>query len=157
MRLAICAVGHLKNTPFEEAFLFYQRRLLWSLSVVEINPKFSASIEPAMRQRRETELLLQAAPAEFATVVLDPAAKDMSSEALAELLARLQSQAISPVFLVGGAEGFSSAVFEKKTQQPLTRIAFGKATWPHLLVRVMLVEQLYRAQQILKNHPYHKG
>ncbi len=157
MRLAICAVGCLKKTPFEEAFRFYQRRLTWSLSVVEINPKFSASIEPSVRQQRETELLLQGVPGGFSRVLLDPSAKDTSSEALSDLLATCQRQSVSPAFLIGGAEGFSSSILDKTPHQTLARIAFGKATWPHLLVRVMLIEQLYRAQQILKNHPYHRG
>ncbi|MGL5784584.1 MAG: 23S rRNA (pseudouridine(1915)-N(3))-methyltransferase RlmH [Alphaproteobacteria bacterium] len=157
MRLAICAVGCLKKTPFEEAFWFYQRRLTWSLSVLEVNPKFPASMEPSVRQQRETELLLQGVPGGFLRVILDPFAKDTSSEALSELLATCQRQAISPAFLIGGAEGFSASVLDKTPHQTFARIAFGKATWPHLLVRVMLIEQLYRAQQILKNHPYHRG
>ena len=87
-------------------------------------------------------------------IVLDKSGIDMSSEQLAELIKKWRNKAIPACyFAVGGVNGHS----EKLISSAHCCIRFGKATWPHLLFRAMLAEQLYRAEMILKNHPYHNG
>ncbi len=86
-------------------------------------------------------------------VLLDSRGKQLSSEELAEFLAREQINAISLVFAVGGSDGFS----EEARRRAGFTLSLGKMTLPHELARVVLLEQLYRAFTILKNHPYHLG
>jgi 23S rRNA (pseudouridine1915-N3)-methyltransferase len=86
-------------------------------------------------------------------ILLDSRGKQLSSEELAEFLQREQVNAIPLVFAIGGSDGFS----EKARSQAGFTLSLGKMTLPHELARVVLVEQLYRAFTILKNHPYHLG
>jgi 23S rRNA (pseudouridine1915-N3)-methyltransferase len=86
-------------------------------------------------------------------VLLDSRGKQLSSEELAEFIEREQMNAIPLVFAVGGSDGFSE---ETQSHAGFT-LSLGKMTLPHELARVVLVEQLYRAFTILKNHPYHLG
>ncbi len=86
-------------------------------------------------------------------VLLDSRGKQLSSEELAEFLEREQVHAIPLLFAIGGSDGFSD---EARRRAEFT-LSLGKMTLPHELARVVLVEQLYRAFSILKNHPYHLG
>jgi 23S rRNA (pseudouridine1915-N3)-methyltransferase len=86
-------------------------------------------------------------------VLLDSRGKELSSEELAEFLKREQLNAVPLVFAVGGSDGFS----EEARRRAGFTLSLGKMTLPHELARVVLVEQLYRAFTILKNHPYHLG
>lgn len=86
-------------------------------------------------------------------VLLDSRGKELSSEELAEFLERERVNAIPLLFAIGGADGFS----EKMKARSGFVLSLGKMTLPHELARVVLVEQLYRAFTILKNHPYHLG
>jgi 23S rRNA (pseudouridine1915-N3)-methyltransferase len=84
---------------------------------------------------------------------LDGRGKTFSSEALAKQISAWQQRGDgSVVFLVGGADGLAESVRERAD----LLLSLGTMTWPHMLVRVMLIEQLYRAQQILAGHPYHR-
>jgi 23S rRNA (pseudouridine1915-N3)-methyltransferase len=88
------------------------------------------------------------------TVVLDETGKDLSSEALAVLLGRWRDDGVREVrFLIGAADGHDATT---RAGADLL-LGFGKATWPHMLVRAMLAEQLYRATTILAGHPYHRS
>jgi 23S rRNA (pseudouridine1915-N3)-methyltransferase len=89
----------------------------------------------------------------YRLVLLDSRGKQLSSEELAELLDREQTNAIPLLFAIGGSDGFSD---EARRQAAFT-VSLGKMTLPHELARVVLVEQLYRAFTILKSHPYHLG
>jgi 23S rRNA (pseudouridine1915-N3)-methyltransferase len=82
---------------------------------------------------------------------LDERGKNFSSPELAETIDNRQGQG-DIIFLIGPAEGFIPIIRERAD----LCISFGKATWPHMLLRVMLVEQIYRSLQILSGHPYHK-
>ncbi len=104
--------------------------------------------------RREGELLLDSVPPGAATVALDRRGKMLDSQAFADRLARWRDTSISDIaFLVGGAEGHGEALL---SQADLV-VSFGAMTWPHLLARAMLAEQIYRAQQLLAGHPYHRA
>lgn len=102
---------------------------------------------------REAELILAAVPHGARLVALDEHGEAWSSRELAERLARWRDRgAADLVFAIGGAEGLGRAVLDRAD----TVLSLGAMTWPHFLVRGMLLEQLYRAQQILAGHPYHR-
>lgn len=98
--------------------------------------------------------LLGALAAETAVIALDPRGSELSSEQLAADIAALRDRGVRAMsFLIGGADGLSPAARGRADRL----IAFGRATFPHQLVRVMMAEQLYRATTILAGHPYHKA
>jgi 23S rRNA (pseudouridine1915-N3)-methyltransferase len=103
---------------------------------------------------REGELILGALPAGVPFVALDERGVQWSSRALADRIAIWRDRG-SPelAFAIGGADGLHSMVLDRAD----VTLSLGSMTWPHLLVRGMLLEQLYRAQQILAGHPYHRG
>ena len=101
----------------------------------------------------EIKALEAAIPPGAYRIALDPTGKALTSEAFAQRLAKLRDQGgRAAAFLIGGADGLGSL---RDTAEE--RISLGSQTWPHLLVRVMLAEQLYRAASILTGHPYHRG
>jgi len=152
MRLHIIAVGRLKSGPHEALARHYAERLTWPLAIREVEEK--RPLPPPELREREAALLLQALPKGARLVALDGRGKTLSSEGLAERLARWQSEGAGDVaFIIGGAEGLTETVL----RQAQLVLSLGAMTWPHLLVRGMLLEQLYRAQQILAGHPYHRA
>jgi len=101
----------------------------------------------------EGELLFQAIETDSVVIGLDERGTSLSSTEFAQILEGYRNEGIkSLTFVIGGADGLSDAV--RARSQRL--ISFGRMTWPHLLVRGMVVEQIYRAQQILIGHPYHR-
>jgi 23S rRNA (pseudouridine1915-N3)-methyltransferase len=108
---------------------------------------------PAVLKAREAELIFGALPAGAPLVALDERGTAWSSRALADRIAAWRDQGVPELaFAIGGADGLGSAVLERAHGI----LSLGPMTWPHLLVRGMLLEQLYRAQQILAGHPYHR-
>ena len=152
MRLHIIAVGRAKSGPHEALARFYAERLTFPLSLREVEEK--RPLSPAELREREAALLLAAVPAGAALVALDERGTALASAAFAERIARWRERGTADLaFLIGGAEGLAEGV---RRQAELV-LSLGPMTWPHLLVRGMLLEQLYRAQQILAGHPYHRG
>jgi 23S rRNA (pseudouridine1915-N3)-methyltransferase len=102
---------------------------------------------------REAELILAALPAGARLVALDERGQAWSSRELAVRLGVWRDQGVAAIgFAIGGADGLDRAVIERADAV----LSLGAMTWPHLLVRSLLLEQLYRAQQILAGHPYHR-
>lgn len=102
---------------------------------------------------REGELLRAACPSGATLVALDRRGRTLDSASFAARLGRWRDDGVADlVFLIGGADGHTEALLKDCT---LT-LSFGAMTWPHLLARAMLAEQIYRAQQILAGHPYHR-
>ena len=148
--MRLIAVGRLRAGPEAELFDRYNARLRPSLAVSEIAEARGA---PAEIKRREAQALLaQLAPASRA-VALDQGGAAMGSEALARLTESWLAAGRPLAFMIGGAEGLDAAVLARADHV----WSFGPATWPHFLVRVLLAEQLYRAQSILAGHPYHRA
>ncbi|MGA7261720.1 MAG: 23S rRNA (pseudouridine(1915)-N(3))-methyltransferase RlmH [Stellaceae bacterium] len=146
------AVGRLRSGPLKELQAFYAARILPPPAIVEVDEK--RSLPPVQLKIREGELILGALPANIPFVALDQRGVQWSSRALAERIAIWRDRG-SPelAFAIGGAEGLHSMVLDRAD----VTLSLGSMTWPHLLVRGMLLEQLYRAQQILAGHPYHRG
>lgn len=152
LKLAILAVGRFgAKDPERLLFETYSARLKPAIDLIEVEEKRLAG---AARQKREGELLLAALPAGAALVAMDGRGEVLSSEALAGKLDRFRAQGVGKVaFLIGGADGHDENIRRKAA----FCYSFGPATWPHLMVRAMLAEQLYRASTILEGHPYHRA
>jgi len=155
MRLLIAAVGRARSGPEQALFETYRQRLAWPLAVKEVEER--RKLPSAQMMVREGELLLGALPKRSAgllVIALDPRGNALSSEDLAKRLSDWRDRGIDELaFLIGGADGHAAAVRERAD----FLLSLGPMTWPHLLVRTMLAEQIYRAQQILAGHPYHRG
>ena len=121
-------------------------------AIVELEAR--QKLPPAVRKAHEAELILAALPARCRLVALDGRGEMWSSREFAERLAVWRDAGVPELaFVIGGAEGLDAAVFDRAA----TTLSVGPMTWPHFLVRGMLLEQLYRAQQILAGHPYHRA
>lgn len=152
MRLWIAAVGRLRAGPVKDVVEEYARRSPWPLTVreVEVRKRLSG---PELK-RAEAALLLEAVPRDARLVALDERGRDLSSEAFAAKLGQWRDEGVGDLaFLIGGADGHDETIRERAA---LT-VAFGRMTWPHMLARAMLAEQIYRAQTILEGHPYHRS
>ncbi len=152
VRVAILAVGRARAGPERDLYDGYIERIRWTVDLREVEEK--RPLPPAEMKTREAELLLAAIPGDAVVVALDGAGKDMTSETLAEKLSQWRDDGRARVaFVIGGAEGLAPEVRDRADLV----LALGRQTWPHMLVRAMLAEQIYRAQQILAGHPYHRG
>ena len=156
MKVLIVAVGAVKGA-LAPVVADYERRAShhWKLSVEEVPAGTKSGSKDAQAvMSAEAERLLARVPAEVDVVALTRDGKSMDSR---ELAGYLDEHAVrsSPgvAFVIGGPDGLDD---DLRRRADLI-LAFGDATWPHLLVRVMLAEQLYRAASILAGHPYHRG
>ncbi|MDH3242967.1 MAG: 23S rRNA (pseudouridine(1915)-N(3))-methyltransferase RlmH [Alphaproteobacteria bacterium] len=152
MRITLAAVGRAKAGPAHELYEFYAGRLAWPLTLKEVEER--RALPPKALKAREAELLLAALPRGARLVALDETGRNLTSSQFAGLIGRWRDEGVQDVAIaVGGAEGLAETVRE---QADLV-LALGAMTWPHLLVRGMIAEQLYRAQTILAGHPYHRA
>lgn len=152
MRISIIAIGRMQRGPEHTLMGDYLKRLPWKHSITEIEIKKQAA-NADERKAREAERLLAAVPDGAALVVLDEGGKALTSRAFAAKLSDWQSTGYSDIaFIIGGADGLHASVRDKAH----LKLAFGALTWPHMLVRVLLSEQIYRAWSINAGHPYHR-
>jgi 23S rRNA (pseudouridine1915-N3)-methyltransferase len=160
MRLVVIAIGRLKQGPerqlaerYRERFDDIGRKLGFrGLEIHEIAE--SRARDAATRIAEEAAAISAAIPEKSVVVALDERGDNIDSAALAGHLGRWRDQSVANnVLLIGGADGLSPELRRKAKLS----IAFGAATWPHQMVRVMLLEQLYRAATILAGHPYHRA
>lgn len=148
--MRLIAIGKHRPGPESELFARYAARLRPALTLVELPDGRGAPLEI---KRREGEALLAALPAGALAIALDLGAPCPGSDGLARLLERWLGLSRPLCFLIGGAEGLDAPVLARADHA----LSLGPMTWPHLLVRPMLAEQLYRAQSILAGHPYHRA
>jgi 23S rRNA (pseudouridine1915-N3)-methyltransferase len=160
MRLLVAAVGRLKAGPEQELVERYRKRAEQvgrriGLRSVEIIPiKESRAPEIGKRMTEESIAIASVIPNSAAVVLLDERGDNLDSASLAARLARWRDDGRPAVtFVIGGDDGLAPGLREKAD----LRLALGAATWPHPLVRAMLLEQLYRAATILSGHPYHRA
>lgn len=138
MLLHIVARGRIGRGPEADLVTRYVKRLAWPVKITEL-PDTGGRVPPPEPQMR--------------TVMLDETGEMLGSMAFAERLGRWRDDGVREArFLIGAADGFDDAA---RAQADLL-LSFGRATWPHLLARAMLAEQLWRATSILANHPYHR-
>jgi 23S rRNA (pseudouridine1915-N3)-methyltransferase len=152
MRLTLAAVGRARKGPLKSLYEDYVGRLSWRLELREVEEK--RKLSPAELKAREGELLLAAAPKAAKLVALDAGGRSLDSLEFAKLLGHWRDAGRAEVaFVIGGAEGLDEAVLTRAD----VVLSLGAMTWPHMLVRVMLAEQIFRAQSILSGHPYHRA
>jgi 23S rRNA (pseudouridine1915-N3)-methyltransferase len=138
MLLHIIARGRIGRSPEAELVDRYLKRLSWPSKITELPESGGRLPAPAERG---------------VTILLDEKGEALSSTALARRLEQWRDEGRREArFLIGGADGFDDA---QRAGADLL-LSFGRATWPHLLARAMLAEQLWRATSILANHPYHR-
>ena len=138
MLLHIVARGRIGRGPEAELVDRYVKRLAWQVRLTEL-PDSGGKMPPVEGQTR--------------IVMLDETGEMLGSRAFAERLGRWRDEGVRETrFLIGAADGFDDS--ERSNADLL--LSFGRATWPHLLARAMLAEQLWRATSILANHPYHR-
>ncbi|CAN0509494.1 unnamed protein product, partial [Laminaria digitata] len=150
VRLTICTVGRLKAGPERDLIDKYTKRLHWPLEIVEVEER--RKLSAAELKSRESDLLNEALPAGVVRIAMDERGKTLSSSHFADKVGAWRDQGRNIAFLIGGAGGLAPVHLESADLV----LSFGAATWPHMLARVMLVEQIYRAQEILAGHPYHR-
>ena len=160
MRIVIAAVGRLKQGPERELAERYRKRAadagrsvgLTAFDVIEIRESRADNV--GRRMLEESIAIANVIPERAATVLLDERGESVSSASFAGHLQGWRSQdRPAAVFIIGGADGLAPSLRERAS----LAIAFGAATWPHQLVRIMLLEQLYRAVTMLSGHPYHRS
>src|SRR5690348_10801669 len=160
MRVIVIAVGRLKQGPERELAERYRERFddigrklgFRGLDIHEL-PE-SRARDTATRITEEAAAIAGVIPEKSVLVTLDERGQNVDSAAFAGHLGRWRDEsATTTVFVIGGADGLSPELQRKAK----LRIAFGAATWPHQIVRVLLLEQLYRAATILAGHPYHRA
>jgi 23S rRNA (pseudouridine1915-N3)-methyltransferase len=160
LRVLIAAVGRLKQGPERELAATYRKRAaavgrsfgLREIEIVEIRESRAHDVE--RRRTEESIAIANIIPEQAVVAILDQGGDNLDSAGLAELLRKWREQnRAAACFVIGGADGLAQALRARAAH----RVAFGSATWPHQLVRVMLLEQLYRAGTILAGHPYHRA
>jgi 23S rRNA (pseudouridine1915-N3)-methyltransferase len=151
MRCHLIAVGRAKAGPARALFQDYAQRFSPALALIEVEEK--RPLPEAQLREREAELLLAAVPKGATLVLLDERGKTLTSQEFADRLGSWRDQGVADLaFVIGGAAGHGSTV--RKYANFV--LSLGSMTWPHLLVRGLLAEQLYRGFSILAGHPYHR-
>ncbi len=139
MLLHVIARGKIARTPEAELVARYEKRLTWPVKLTELPETGGRIPEPQTP---------------YKTVLLDERGKAMSSEAFAQTLGHWRDTGVREArFVIGAADGHE----DQDRREADLLLAFGPATWPHLMARAMLMEQLYRASSILAGHPYHRA
>ena len=155
MRLRIVAIGRLRPTPEKDLFKDYLSRFnrtgrplgLGPIEVLELEDKKGGG------KSAEGALLLKALPAAAKVIALDERGQLYTSPQFSERLAYFRDMAPSElIFVIGGADGLSEDLLKRADE----KLSFGRMVWPHMLVRAMLAEQLYRAASIMAGGPYHR-
>ena len=151
MRLVVASVGKFRGGPLQEMYADYENRLPWPIELKEVEEK--KPLKGEKRKTREAELLMGAIPDGAILIALDESGKSMTSPEFAKMLGQYADDGLQNLaFLIGGADGHSQTTLDKADRL----LSLGPMTWPHLMVRGLLAEQLYRASSILANHPYHR-
>ena len=139
MRLHVIARGKIGRSPEAELVDRYAKRIAWPFKMTEL-PDTGGTIPPPLTPHRD--------------VLLDERGRQLTSEEFAALLGRWRDDGVREArFLIGAADGHGNVARDKAD----LLIAFGAMTWPHMIARAMLVEQLWRATSIIAGHPYHRS
>jgi 23S rRNA (pseudouridine1915-N3)-methyltransferase len=158
MRIIVAAIGKLKRGPERELADRYRERAEKSgrgigLRTVEIVESAESRARDAQRRMLEESIALaNIIPKDAATVLLDPRGEPVDSNAFAKRISGWNDGGRDAAFVIGGPDGLAPTLSDEAD----LRLAFGALTWPHQLVRIMLLEQIYRATTILSGHPYHR-
>lgn len=159
MDITIIAVGKLKEKYLKNGIAEYLKRMksYVNVKIVEVNdePAGQTLSDAEVEQVKEAEgkRIIGKIPERARVIALDLKGKQLTSEAFAEEVNETMTYGTSQIaFIIGGSHGLSKEVLQKTD----LKISFGKMTYPHQLMRLILIEQIYRAFKIIRNEPYHK-
>jgi len=152
LRITVAAVGRQRPGPLKALQDLYADRITWPLTLHEVEER-RHTLRPSELKEREAQLLRAKIPEGAFLITLDQRGVTLESEGFARRLEAWRLRGVPDLaFVIGGAEGVAESL---RAGSNLV-LSLGTMTWPHLLARTMLLEQLYRAQQILAGHPYHR-
>ncbi|MGE0719645.1 MAG: 23S rRNA (pseudouridine(1915)-N(3))-methyltransferase RlmH [Alphaproteobacteria bacterium] len=153
MRIHVVAVGRARGDPTAALFAEYVRRLPWPVRLHEVEARAGHDRAGGDRTVREDALLAARIPPGATVVALDPRGRTLTSPAFALRIGRWRDDGVVDLaFVLGGADGLT----DRMRAASGLLLSLGAMTWPHLLARAMLAEQLFRAHTILSGHPYHR-
>jgi 23S rRNA (pseudouridine1915-N3)-methyltransferase len=154
VKILLVAVGSKMPAWVQAGCAEYGKRLPRDLTPQMVEIPLGARSKGATAEaiRQEGDAILAAVPPAYTMVALDVRGKNWSTEQLADNLARWRMEGHNLAFVIGGPDGFSQACLDRAQE----RWSLSNLTLPHPLVRIVLLEQIYRAWTILQNHPYHK-
>jgi 23S rRNA (pseudouridine1915-N3)-methyltransferase len=155
MKIRIIALGRAKAGPEKSLVETYRKRLSWPSELIELEAK--KEITGAELMAAEADLIEKTlgakASAKRVIIALDERGQSLPSRDFAKRITALGNQGYGElVFIIGGADGLAPSIRDRAG----LLLSFGAMTWPHMLVRVLLMEQIYRAQTIIAGHPYHR-
>lgn len=152
MDILILAIGKIKKGSIQDLCHHYTKQYQGSLACHEIEIKTFSNDQD--KKTKESQAILENLNTQDVLILLDEHGKNTSTKSLSATIIRYQENGLKRlVFAIGGADGHDLSLKNRANHT----ISFGSATWPHMLVRVMLYEQLYRAQKIQHGHPYHRA
>ncbi len=150
LKIEILAVHRLKKGSMLDLLEGYSKQIKWGFKIHEVESKYRESKTMFEDENRRLADLI--APDAF-VIVLDERGNGLKSLDFAKTLGNLQDNGEQHIqFVIGGADGLSEGIRARAN----LLLSFGQQTWPHMMARIMLTEQIYRAQQILAGHPYHR-
>ena len=159
MKITLITVGKIKETYLKQAIVEYTKRLgkYCKLEIVEVadekTPDHASAMMENVIRAKEAERILKHVKEDAYVITLEIDGTQLSSEELAEKIEKLGVQGISHiVFIIGGSIGLGEEVLQKSDYA----LSFSKMTFPHQLMRVILLEQIYRSYRIMSGEPYHK-
>jgi 23S rRNA (pseudouridine1915-N3)-methyltransferase len=153
MRITILSIGKFENSPHKAVFENYLKRLKWKIELREMELKNAQNMSVDKIKEGEGDLILKALRPSSKLILLDERGKQFASRDFAKLISEFGVNGDSDLtFVIGGADGLAPELLKKNH----LKISFGLMTLPHLMVRSVLMEQLYRAQTIISGHPYHR-
>ncbi len=152
MNIAIVAVGRMRAGPEKQLFDSYVSKTPWTVTTHEIEARGKG--DAIAQAKQEADGILSVLPQSAKVICLDSRGKTLTSEKLAQRFGQWRDGGERDVaFVIGGADGLEARVIQKADLV----LSFGAVTWPHMLMRVLVSEQIFRAHCILTGHPYHRG
>jgi len=159
MKLKVISIGQLKNNPILEMQKDYESRILNlsksvginNLEIKELPISKKSSIKE--RQKEEAKIISQHIKKDNLNLFLDGKGENINSVDISQIISKSSFDGKDLLFFIGGPDGFDEKIINAANKI----ISFGRVTWPHKLIRIMLLEQLYRGITILNNHPYHRN
>jgi 23S rRNA (pseudouridine1915-N3)-methyltransferase len=149
-KIDIICIANIKNNAFADLIDMYQKRLHWQVNIISLESKHK---DPRKCQEDETQKILKNLNSHAVIIALDERGKTIPSLEFSKKIESYSHEGRNHIqFVIGGADGLLPELRERADML----WSFGKQTWPHALARVMLLEQIYRTQQILAGHPYHR-
>lgn len=153
MKITILAIGSESGSHYQKISLDLIKRLKWNIEVKEILPKHSNNLSKSQIKENEANLILKATKPRSKLIALDEKGKQFSSKNFAKIISDFALNGNTDLtFVIGGAEGLDQKIINNCHLV----ISLSQMTFPHLMARTILIEQIYRAYSIINNHPYHR-